>query len=110
MLSKLFGDKRIIGLGADKSCLPKGTLIRTKDGLVKIEEANNILSYNFKKNIIEEKKANCWEVGKKKVFKIKTTEGIIKCSGEHRWFVWRGGKIILLPAKELNDSDCLLKI
>jgi len=105
-----FRKPKILAIIGDANCMPKGTLVKTPTGLKKIEEIETVLSYNFKKAKIEQKKAKIHLVGKKKVVLIKTKEGILKCSSDHKWFVCRNGEIIVLPTKDLNTSDVLLKI
>lgn len=91
-------------------CMPKGTLIKTPNGIKPIEDVEEVLSYNFKKKKIEPKKAIIIPSGKKRVFYIYTKKGIMKCSPEHRWFVIRDNKRQIIETKDLKTSDYLLYI
>ena len=90
-------------------CMPKGTLVKVPEGYKPIEECKNVLSYNFDKKTIENKKCIVHPSGKKKVVKIKTSEGVMVCSPEHKWFVKRNGKRIVVQTKDLLKTDKLLR-
>jgi len=91
-------------------CMPKGTLVKTPNGLTPIEKANKVLSYNFKKKRVEIKNSIITNSGLKEVVKIHTSKGIIKCSPEHKWFVLRLGKREIVKTKDLRTSDHLISI
>ncbi len=88
------------------SCLPKGTLVQTPCGLQKIEDVDKVLSVNKNFNLIE-KKANVIKTGVKKVFKINND---IECSKEHKWFVYRNGKTLVIQTKDLKIGDIFYQL
>ena len=100
---------RILVLGATR-CMPLGTLVRTKDGVVKIEDAKRVLSYNFKSKKVEEKECVVSFSGKKKIFIIKTKYGDIRCSPNHKLYVKRNGKIEEVEAQNIKKTDKLLRV
>lgn len=91
-------------------CLPVGTLVRTPIGNKPIEDVKRVLSYNFKKDIIEVKPSIVHTSGMKKSVKIHTPKGIIVSSPEHKWFVENKGIISLKEAKYLSNEDRLIII
>jgi len=91
-------------------CMPKGTLIKTPNGLKPIEKVKEVLSYNFNKKKIESKKAQLSYAGKKQLCIIHTKKGWLKCSPEHKWFVIRDNKRQIIKTKDLNTSDYLLYV
>ena len=99
----------VLVLGA-RRCMPKGTLIRTPKGLEKIEEVNQVLSYNLNKNKVETKNAIVYPSGKKQVVRIKTSKGIIECSPNHKWIIIRNKEIIETETKDLYTTDYLLLV
>jgi len=91
-------------------CMPKGTLIKTPNGLKPIEKIKEVLSYNFNKKKIESKKAQLSYAGKKQLCIIHTKKGWLKCSPEHKWFIIRDNKRQIIKTKDLNTSDYLLYV
>ena len=100
---------RVLALGATR-CLPKGTLVKTIDGFKSIESCDKVLSYNFNKNIIEEKQCIVNDSGLKDVFEIHLPKKVIKCSANHKWFVKRNNNIIEVETKDILLTDKLLRI
>lgn len=106
----VYGKSKIVYIVGARNCIPKGTLIKTTNGTIPIEKARKVLSYNFEKRKLENKQATVYPSGLKKVWKISTSLGIIKCSGEHKWYVERAGKIIEVQTKDINTkTDKLLQ-
>lgn len=99
---------RILLLGMTR-CLPIGTKIRTENGLVKIEDVDKVLSYNFEKKRIEEKQAIVHNRNFQKLVKITTPKGIIKCSPNHKWYVRRDNQIKIIETKDLLLTDKFVK-
>ncbi len=92
-------------------CLEKGTLIKTSKGLEKIENINEVLSFNFENNKIERDIAKTRYVGKKQIYQIETEKSVINCSGDHRWFVKTANGIELKLTKNIDvNNDKLIII
>jgi replicative DNA helicase Mcm len=89
-----------------KQCLPKGTLIRTPDGLKPIEKANQVLCLDYDGKLITHK-SKIIKTGEQQLWKI---NGEIECSENHMWYVVRLGKCRYLPTKNLYSRDILLMI
>lgn len=100
---------RMLFVGSTR-CLEVGTLLKTKDGLVKIENAKKVLSYNFKTKEVEEKECIVHNPNKQKVMIIKTKYGNIKCSYNHKFPVIRDGEVKHIEAQNLKITDKLLKV
>lgn len=96
-------------LWGESSCLPKNTKIRTPFGNKNIQKVNSVLSYNTLKAKLEIKPVKVIKKGKKRLMKIYTKLGIIKCSYNHLWYVRRRGEMRIIKAKELKKTDRLLK-
>ena len=90
-------------------CMPLGTLVKTRYGNVKIEEAKEVASYNFNKKKIEYKKCVVHNKTKQKIVKIKTKYGVIECSENHKWIVTRNNEKMLIETKDLKKTDKLLR-
>jgi hypothetical protein len=100
---------RVLLLGLTR-CMPKGTLVKTKNGLEKIEDVQEVASFNFDNNQIEYKKCSQHSPSEQKIVKIKTKEGIIECSNNHKWIINRDGQQLLVITSELKTTDKLLKV
>lgn len=106
-----YGKSKIAIIVGSRGCMPKGTLVQTSKGLIPIEKVNDVLSYNFENGIVESKPTESFYTGKKRVYKIHTPHGIIKCSSSHKWIIERKGKIMEVETSEINpDTDVLLKV
>jgi len=88
------------------SCIPKGTLVLTPEGYIPIEKVKEVISLdeNFESIKIKAKVVN---TGKKQIWNINKS---IKCSAEHKWFVYRRGITKVIQTKDLNIGDVLYKI
>ena len=97
-------DSLILLLIGGRGCMPKGTLIKTEEGLKPIEQVKKVLSYNFEKKQIETKQAKVFDTGNKQIVKIHTSKGIIKCSPTHKWIVWntKTKQREVIETKDLN--------
>lgn len=106
-----YGKSKIVFVAGARDCLPKGTMVKTCSSYSKpIEKVTQVESYNFQKRKKEVKKAKVYGPFKKRIWKIYTEEGIVECSGEHKWFVKREGRIIVIPTNEINPrTDVLIK-
>ena len=100
---------RILLLGATR-CMPLGTLVKTKYGFKKIQDCNEVLSYNFKNKKVENKKCLVHNSGKQRVWLIKTKFGEIKCSKNHKWLISRNGLILEVETENLYKTDKLLRV
>ena len=101
---------RILVLGATR-CMPLGTLVRTKDGVVKIEDAKKVLSYNLRYNVVQEKECVVHSNQKCKIAEIHTIHGeVMKCSHNHKWIVLSNGKIRKVETKKLTNKDSLMNV
>jgi dUTPase len=92
-------------------CVPAGTLIKTKDGDIKVEELMNenkiLLSYNENKEIIEEDSLKeIFIVEYDELIHIETEEGDIVEIPENKEVYTKRGWI---RAKDLNINDTILK-
>jgi len=103
--------KRLEYRGYD--CLSPDTLIQLSDGRIKtIEELelNSLVSsINFKNlSFADSKVESKAKKIKNKLYRIRTNNFEIKCSAEHKFFVYEDGKIIEKRAFELKKGDFLL--
>lgn len=87
------------------SCLPKGTLVCTPNGLTPIELVKDVFAANKDLGIIT-CKARVIKTRKKKIWRINNE---ISCSGEHKWFVYRNGITKVIQTKHLKTNDILYK-
>lgn len=100
---------RMLILGLTR-CMPLGTLVKTKNGLEKIEDVKEVASYNFEKNKIEYKKCVVHNKSIQKIVRIKTSVGEVVCSHNHKMYAKRNGDIMLIEAKDFRKTDKLLKV
>ncbi len=101
---------RILFLGATR-CMPLGTLVRTKNGLVPIELCTEVETVNFDRKRVEDKKCKVHYSGKLRVIKITMfSEHTIECSPEHKFFAMISGQKKLVEAKNLKFKDSLFNI
>ena len=97
------------------TCLPFYTKVMTNNGCKLIKDlkpdTDKVASWNFSKHIMEYKNFEKYATGMKQVVRIKTTEGIVESSPEHKWIVKdKNGKIREKKAKDLNIKDVLLSL
>ena len=84
----------------------KGSKIHTKKGLVSIEEiiiGDDVLTSNGYKTVNK-----IFYIGKQKIINIKTNNGFIKCSKNHKLAIKNDNNFIWKPAEELKKGDFLL--
>lgn len=101
--------KNILFIG-ETGCMPKTTTVKTKEGDMPIDKVSKVLTYNLKKKVVEEKDAIIHKSGKKELWKLHTKKGVIECSPEHKWLVYRKGSIIKVMTKEIVEDDLLVEI
>ena len=95
----------------DASCIPKGTIIKTPEGLKPIEDVKRVLAYDFKTNQIKTSKCINIHAGNKKLIKIYTEKEVIECSYNHKWYVRsKEGNIVEKEAQYLTEDDELIEI
>lgn len=96
-----------------QSCMPLQVEIVTEKGVKKLKDVrneDNVLSYNFKKNKLEFKKAFISPIKKRKLIRIETeNKDVIECSPEHKLLVKKGRKVVKKKAKDLTEKDFLFK-
>ena len=99
---------KAIVVGGVRRCLPKGTLVHTKEGLIPIEKIK-------KGDLVKSQESyypviNQWNTGLKSQLKIKTVLGDFICSPEHRVAVLKTleGDIDWKSAKDLTIEDRLV--
>lgn len=109
-MKEIFKEQANVLMLGKKRCMPVGTLIRTPNGIKKIEDVKEVLSYNFKENKVEPKKAKVHSTGKKQIVKIHTSKGTFICSPEHKWIVIRNKSIKTIETKDLKVTDYLLSV
>ncbi len=97
----------IVVSGNVRRCLPKGSLIHTKNGLVKIENIkinDEVLTSKgyYKVN-------NIFNQGIQNLITIKTENGIFKCTKNHKMAVYKDtNNYIWKKAKDLTKNDLLM--
>jgi hypothetical protein len=100
---------RHVAIFGMSGCLPEGTLIQTPSGLRPIEKiSGTVKSFDFDKQEIVPAQAVPSYSGKKKIVKLHTDLGVLRCSADHKWFVLRGGKVAVVAARNLKRTDKLL--
>jgi len=103
--------KRLEYRGYD--CLSPDTLIQLSDGRIKtiaeLELNSLVSSINFKNlSFADSKVESKAKKIKNKLYRIRTNNFEIKCSAEHKFFIYENGKIIEKRAFELKKGDFLL--
>lgn len=95
-------------------CLDKKEKVITNEGIKTLEDLSGkekLVSFNFKtgkKEFVTYKK---WKSRVKKVYKIHTKEGVVKCSATHKWFVKKkNGDIVEKMACQLKAGDELARL
>lgn len=101
--------KNVLLLG-DTGCMPGDTLVKTPEGNKPIKLVDEVLTYNLFKKCVESKLAIVHNSGKKRLVKLHTSQGIINCSPEHRWLVYRKGSIIEVMTKDIQSTDMLVEV
>lgn len=95
-------------------CLTGDTLVKViRDGIeIKVpiselnEETDLAESYNFDKGIKEWKPFYWWEKKEEELFEIEFENNeIIRCTGEHKWFVLRNDIREVVKTKDLTEDD-----
>jgi len=85
-----------------RTCIAKGTRVLTPEGLIPIEETNNIVQ--------SVKMENCTRVhhGKKPIIEIVTEKGYsLRCTPDHLIKIWTGKEFIWKEAHLLNEKDAV---
>lgn len=93
-----------------RQCLPKGTLVDTPNGKIKIEnlkQDNEVYSYNFETNTVEiDNVFNSWRSGQRQCVKIYLKNSLqIEVGENHPFYVVNKGWV---AAKSLKESDIIL--
>lgn len=96
----------IVVAGNVRRCLPKGTMVHTKDGMVPIEEVRVgdkvMTSYGTYQKV-----SAVFDQGVQKTIRIKTEDGEFRCTPNHRMAVLSKGNIRWKKACDLTRKDRL---
>jgi ribonucleotide reductase alpha subunit len=96
----------IVVAGNVRRCLPKGSKVHTKNGLINIEDiivGDEVLTtYGYKKV------ANRFAQGIQPVFTITTTKGTFTCTKNHKMAVLNGNDYIWMEAGNLKNNNTLI--
>ena len=99
-----------IDFTGERSCFPKGTLIKTPQGIKPIEVVRKVIAYDFKNQKIVESKCQNINTGRQQIYKIYTEKGVIECTGNHLWYIkTHEGEIEIKETKDILETDSLLE-
>ena len=102
----------IVVSGNVRRCLPKNSLVHTKDGLINIQDINIGDFVRTSKGY--DRVVNTFIQGKQKLVKIITEDGEFKCTPNHKMAVYKGvndegvDKYEWIEAAKLTDNDFLI--
>jgi glucosamine--fructose-6-phosphate aminotransferase (isomerizing) len=94
-------------------CLSPDTLVQMADGrmveISKIKDGEKVLAFNFKIQEIEPAEVKIFKHKSPPfLYSIRTPFSELKCSSEHKLFVFSDGKIIEKKAKDITKKDKLI--
>lgn len=88
-------------------CLPKDTMVFTKDGLKPIQKTRvgDLVMTSYGKY---ERVCSVYSVGQRHIMKIITKEGEFQCTPEHKMAVFENQEIVWKQAKHLKKNDRMM--
>jgi intein/homing endonuclease len=96
----------IVVAGNVRRCLPKGSKVHTKNGLINIEDIivgdEALTTHGYKKV------SNRFSQGVQPVFTITTTKGTFTCTKNHKMAVLNGNEYVWIEAANLKNNNKLI--